>query len=206
MTRVARGWLVSGGLATAGVVALLALALGGGSAAPAATSAAPDFARRRRPDRPREVPRLPPRRWHRAVRVPDRARPRRPCSADRGRTRPAAHASVASLVLLAPVCRRGGPHPRRRERAMLVDWARASSSDPGPHAGDARWCATDTRDRTARGGVAPRSRDADRLSPSGDERLDGRLPLLPARPEAVAGRLRHVRPDRAAATPRSCTT
>ena len=45
MTRVARGWLVPGGLATAGVVAVLALALGRGDAAPAATSAAPDFAR-----------------------------------------------------------------------------------------------------------------------------------------------------------------
>ncbi len=45
MSRVARGWVVSAGLAAGLVVALLGLALGRGGAAPAATTAAPDFAR-----------------------------------------------------------------------------------------------------------------------------------------------------------------
>ncbi len=131
MTRVARGWLVSGGLATAGVVALLALALGGGSAAPAATSAAPDFARDVAP-----VVRQTCLGCHRDGGIaPFAFRTERDL------------AGRAALIVAALDQRRMPPWPPSsrspryvgeeahtldaRERAILVDWARAQFVRPG---------------------------------------------------------------------------
>ena len=133
MSRVVRGWVVSVGLAAGLVVALLVLALARARGGTGRDGRGSRFRARRRSDRPRDVPRLPPGRRHRAVRVPDGARPR-----DR-----------AALVVAALEGRRMPPWPPSaaspqyvgeaahtldaRERTTLVDWARAGSSGREPH-------------------------------------------------------------------------
>ncbi len=153
---------------------------------------------RRGADRARDVPRVPPRRRHRTVRVPDGARPREPgAPAPRG-ARATPDAALAAVGAVATVRRPGAAHPRRPRapdaRPLGTVAARPprrsttrDADRPGPR----------SRDRAAAGRVTPRPGDVRRLSAVGDERLHGRLPLLPPRPEAHPGRVRDIRADRA---------
>ena len=172
MTRVARGWLVSGAARDGSASSRCSRSRSAGaSAAAGGDERRAGLRARRRADRPRDVPRLPPRRRHRAVRVPRRSA-----------TSPSRAALIVRGARRRGACRRGRPrrrspryvgqdaaHPRRRASARtLVDWARASSCGPGPRAaGRPSARHRHPRPRRARGSRASSSRCRPPIAQSG---------------------------------------
>ena len=79
------------------------------------------------------------------------------------------------------------------QRAAILAWARAGGKIDGPARKPAAQKGPDVR----AGRVAPEPPHAGRVQAVGAEGRDRRLPLLPPRPEADGGLVRHVRPHRA---------